>query len=54
VYWMSIAHILKGVLKKSRKNVLVFYEQGKRKGRNSFAKWTRVATPKELGGWGLK
>lgn len=55
VYWISIAWIPRGVLDKIRRICFSFLWQGKKEEHSRpWVKWERVATPKALGGWGLK
>jgi hypothetical protein len=51
VYWMSIAHIPKGILDKIRKKCFSFLWVGKREKKGiPLVKWSRVANLKEVGG----
>jgi hypothetical protein len=55
MYWDSIANIPKGILTKIRKLCFHFLWSGHKEiGGVSLVKWTRLAMPKELGGWGIK
>lgn len=55
VYWMSIAWIPKGVLDKLWLICFSFLWQGKKEAYSRpWVKWEKIATPKALGGWGLK
>jgi hypothetical protein len=55
VYWMSLAWIPKGILEKMRKMCFLYLWQGhKDKKVLPWVRWDRIATPKSLGGWGLK
>jgi len=55
VYWMSLAWIPRGILHKIQQICCKFLWNGKKEGKNfSWVKWTKIATPKKWGGWGLK
>jgi hypothetical protein len=55
MYWVSIAKIPKGILHKIRKLCFQFLWVGNaEKISYSSIKWSKLAMPKELGGWGIK
>ena len=55
VYWVTIAYIPKGILQKLRKKCFSFLWMAKRHSEGiPLAKWQLLASPKELGGWGIK
>jgi hypothetical protein len=55
VYWMSLAWIPKGIMEKIRKLCLKFLWEGAQdKFVIPWVKWSSLALPKYLGGWGLK
>ena len=52
---MSLAWIPRGILHKIQQICCKFLWNGKKEGKNfSWVKWTKIATPKKWGGWGLK
>jgi hypothetical protein len=54
VYWISIAHIPKGILNKITKKCFSFPHIGKREKEGiPSVEWTKVTNLKEFGGWGL-
>ena len=55
VYWASIVYIPKGILTKIRKKCFSFLWTTSNKNEGiPLAKWTTIALPKVLGGWGIK
>jgi hypothetical protein len=55
VYWLSIAQVPKGISDKIRKRYFSFLWTGMKEIEGiPLVKWSRVAKPKEAGGWGLK
>ena len=55
VYWATIAYILKGILQKLRKNFFSFlWSSNRHSERIPLARWKLLASPKDLGGWGIK
>jgi hypothetical protein len=55
VYWASVAKIPKGILSKIRKMCFHFLWLGhKEAGGVTLVKWSRLAMPKEMGGYGIK
>jgi hypothetical protein len=55
VYWASIAKIPKGIFTKIRKICFQFLWSGKKDATGiPLVKWTHIAMPKLLGGWGVK
>ena len=55
VYWATIAYISEGILQKLRKKFFSFLWSTKRHSEGvPLAKWKLIASPKELGGWGIK
>jgi hypothetical protein len=53
IYWNSIAVVPKMVLNKIQSICSHFLWTGHKKGPH-LAKWSSIASPKELGGWGIK
>jgi hypothetical protein len=55
VYWMSLSWIPKGILNAARKLTSKFLWSGKSESHViPWVRWEKIATPKALGGWGLK
>jgi hypothetical protein len=55
IYWLSLAHVPKGILDRIRKRCFSFlWSSQKQKEGILFFKWSLLAKPKERGGWGLK
>jgi hypothetical protein len=55
VYWLSIAHIPKSIIERIHRKCSSFLWIGsKEKDGIPLVKWSRIATLKEFGGWGLK
>ena len=55
VYWMSLSYIPKGILERIRRICFIFLWSGKKDDQTTpWVNWKRIATPKGLGGWGLK
>ena len=55
VYWATIAYIPKGILQKLRKKFFSFIWFANRHSEGiPLAKWQVLASPKDLGGWGIK
>ena len=55
IYWATIAYIPKGILQKLRKKFFSFiWSSNRHFERISLAKWQVLASPKDLGGWGIK
>jgi len=55
VYWLSLAWIPKGILETIRRICFRFLWSGKKEEQvTPWVNWKRTATPKGLGGWGLK
>ena len=55
VYWAIIAYIPNSILHKPRKKFFSFLWTAKRNTEGiPLAKWQLLASPKELGGWGIK
>jgi hypothetical protein len=55
IYWLSIHHIPKGILDKIKRKCFKFLWSSKILEEGiPLVKCTRIAKPKELGGWGLK
>lgn len=55
VYWMSIAHIPKGILHEVRKKLFSFLRSGRKdKERIHLVNWSILSRAKEHGGWDLK
>ena len=55
VYWATIAYISKGILQKLRKKFFSFLWSANRHSEGiPLARWKLLASPKDLGGWGIK
>jgi hypothetical protein len=55
VYWMSLSWIPKGILNAARKLTSKFLWSGKSESHViPWVRWEKIATPKAMGGWGLK
>jgi len=55
VYWMSLTWIPRGILHIIQQTCNRFLWNGNKKGKIfAWARWSKIATPKKWGGWGLK
>ena len=55
VYWMSLAWIPKGILKRIQQICCRFLWRGQNSGKTlAWVSWDEIAKTKKLGGWGIK